>query len=132
MSGLYEELLTAAIQHLEELKDWGTKFVSLSHETLVGLENVSAPAGRSAEAAHQMVDDPNTSPWPAASRTSEQSRPQKLRTPAPWQIPLSTAAALQPQTMSTAQRPLATATASLSPEAKASAFTELRQRALAC
>ena len=39
MSGIYEELLAATIQHLEELRARGVKFVSLSRETVAALEN---------------------------------------------------------------------------------------------
>src|SRR5262245_16097990 len=45
MPDTYSELLDATIQHLESLKARGTKFVSVSHETLAALDRPAVKRG---------------------------------------------------------------------------------------
>ena len=121
MSIAYHQLLDGAIQHLQELKASGVRFVSLSPETLAALRQprpaapASSPATLAAPAPRPVVPRPVISalitpktvePKPALA--------QALSLPLPGETPVPTAAPM------------------LSPEAKAAAFAELRQRALAC
>jgi DNA polymerase len=121
MSIAYHQLLDGAIQHLQELKASGVRFVSLSPETLAALRQprpaapASSPATLAAPAPRPVVPRPVISalitpktvePKPALA--------QALSLPLPGETPVPAAAPM------------------LSPEAKATAFAELRQRALAC
>jgi uracil-DNA glycosylase family 4 len=112
MSDAYHELLDAAIQQLEELKSQGVRFVPVSTETLAAL---------------------NQSPRPVTKTTVT---PAIQATPKPAPVPLKPVEIKPAATMDfslglSGAAPAALAPA-LSPEAKASAFAELRQRALAC
>jgi DNA polymerase len=121
MSGDYHQLLDATIQHLEELKSQGVRFVAVSPETVAGLNQPARtiPARK-----------------PVASPTAEQPAPLKpLAKPTPLlpkpvqQKPAAPPAVLLPQ----AGEPVSTpALPAMSAEAKAAAFADLRQRALAC
>jgi DNA polymerase len=106
MSDLYTELLEATIQHLEELKSRGTRFVTVSPENLAALART--PRAKTAPAA-PVVD--NRPPKP----------PEPVRAAAATLIP-------EPATASDAAPPAL----ELSPDAKAAAFAELRTRAMAC
>ena len=44
MSALYEQLIDATIQHLEDLKAHGARFVAVSHETVAALKSTSSIA----------------------------------------------------------------------------------------
>jgi DNA polymerase len=115
MSVAYHQLLDGAIQHLQELKASGVRFVALSPETLAALRQprlaapaVSAPA------------PPAPAPRPVAP------------TPAKPALPMPTAATRSVAPPPRPEAPAPVATPVLSPEAKAAAFAELRQRATAC
>jgi DNA polymerase len=115
MSVAYHQLLDGAIQHLQELKASGVRFVALSPETLAALRQprlaapaVSAPA------------PPAPAPRPVAP------------TPAKPALPMPPAATRSVAPPPRPEAPAPVATPVLSPEAKAAAFAELRQRATAC
>jgi len=121
MSGAYNQLLDAAIQHLQELKERGVRFVALSPETLAGLSQA-----RPAAPVRSVPVPPAPTPRPVA-------KPLVSPTPPPTK-PVEPKPALA-QTLSLplpGETPAPVAAPGLSPEAKAAAFAELRQRALAC
>ncbi len=121
MSGAYAQLLDAAIQHLQELKAHGVRFVPVAPETLAALsqprkvmpaQSPSAPPAPPPRAEMK----PPARPAPAAPKPADQ-RPaveQMLSLALPGEAAITPSAAV------------------LSPEAKAAAFTELRERVLAC
>jgi DNA polymerase len=121
MSIAYNQLLDGTIQHLQELKERGVRFVSVSPDTLAGLSQArpAAPA-RSASAspapAPRPVAAPPAMPMPITPKPAEPkpALAQTLSLPLPGETPAPAAAP------------------ALSPEARAAAFAELRQRALAC
>ncbi len=131
----YDQLLDATIQHLEDLKARGVRFVPVSPETLGAL---AQPAPR------QPIS-------PGSSRREEAQIPQTavrqgLVTPATTiqkPIPAAPTSAIrtmksEPAPSTEIALPLAlpgeapAPTAPLSPEAKTAAFAELRTRVLAC
>jgi uracil-DNA glycosylase family 4 len=117
MSDAYHELLEAAIQQLRELKLQGVRFVPVSKEGLAALnerpraatKNISAPAPKI---------QPVPRPIPAPPVVS---KPVEVKPVAPIDLALDRAGEAPP-----AAAPV------LSPAARAAAFAELRQRALAC
>src|SRR5258706_12193958 len=116
MSDAFDQLLDATIQHLQELKTHGVRFVSISPEHLTALNGsrVTGPKGTFAPPPPaQPVSRPPVDPRPAV--------------PALPAVKSATAAGLSlgiPSEIAPAP--------ALSPEAKTTAFAELRQRALAC
>jgi uracil-DNA glycosylase len=111
MSDARQELLEAAIQHLEQLKSRGVRFVPVSMDLLAALGQPPKPAPRSVESEVRNLqsDTPHS-----VLRTSHSDAPHSaIRNP---QLEISSAPALP----------------ALSPEAKTTAFDALRQRALAC
>jgi DNA polymerase len=113
MSDAYHELLDAAIQQLQELKSQGVRFVPVSTETLAALDAIPRPAAKNISA-----PSPATQPAPIPPRAAP--KPVEIKPAAP-DLSLGL-----PGEMPSAAAPL------LSPEAKASAFAELRQRASVC
>lgn len=115
MSKAYQQLLDATIQHLEDLKAQGRRFVSVSTETLEGLHR---PGRRPPIKPVSPSTKPTTAPAPQAS-------PPKPNPPASTR---------ETSSLSSAQVEVAPAASSLplSAEAKTAAFAELRQRVLAC
>jgi len=117
MTDVYHELLDAAIHQLQELKAQGVRFVPLSPEGVSALNETPRPVVRkSSPVAPAVQAAPKT--VSAAPRIAE--KPVEIKS-APVIIP----APLAPAEASDAA-PL------LTPEAKAAAFAELRQRAMAC
>jgi DNA polymerase len=121
MSVAYHQLLDGAIQHLQELQASGVRFVSLSPETLAALRQPRPAAPASIPYA-----PPASAPRPVAPVAAKPApitpKPVEPK-PAPAQVlslPLS------------GQTPAPPVAPALSPEAKAAAFAELRQRATAC
>jgi DNA polymerase len=121
MSVAYYQLLDGAIQHLHELQARGVRFVSLSPETLAALRQpgpalpaASAPVAP-APAPRPLATLP-AKPTPVTPRRAAPAPPleQTLSLPLPGETPVPAPAP------------------ALSPEARAAAFAELRQRALAC
>jgi uracil-DNA glycosylase len=118
MSDAYDQLLDGTIQHLQDLKDRGVRFVSVSPETLAGLSQARPPAP---------TRSPPVSPAPA---------PRPVATPPANPTPI-TPKPVEPKPAPAQELSLSLpgetpAPAVLSPEARAAAFAELRQRALAC
>jgi DNA polymerase len=106
---------------LQELKERGVRFVALSPETLAGLSQA-----RPAAPVRSVPVPPAPTPRPVA-------KPLVSPTPPPTK-PVAPKPALA-QTLSLplpGETPTPVAAPALSPEAKAAAFAELRQRALAC
>ena len=121
MSVAYHQLLDGAIQHLQELKASGVRFVSLSPETLAALRQprpaapASSPVAPAAPAPRLVAPRP-VIPALITPKTVEPkpALAQALSLPLPGETPVPAAAHM------------------LSPEAKAAAFAELRQRATTC
>jgi len=113
MSDAYHELLDAAIHQLQELKTQGVRFVPLSSEGLSALNETPRPAAKRISAAVPTVQAASK-PIPTAPKPVE-IKPAPAIVP-PLATPAETSAAL----------PL------LTPEAKAAAFADLRQRTMAC
>jgi uracil-DNA glycosylase family 4 len=121
MSVAYHHLLDGAIQHLEELKASGVRFVSLSPETLAALRQ-PRPATLASSSIVSPVPVPRPVAPPPAKPTLTVPKPAEPK-PAPAQaLPLPLPV----------EPPVSAAAPTLSPEAKAAAFAELRQRATAC
>ena len=117
MSDVYHELLDAAIHQLQELKAQGVRFVPLSPEGLSALNETPRPiVKKSSPAAPAVQAIPKT--VPAAPRIAE--KPVEIKS-APVIIPAPAVPAEVPD-----------AAPPLTPEAKATAFAELRQRTMAC
>ena len=121
MSDSYHQLLDAAIQHLEELKARGVRFVPVSPESLAGLtqnqQRVSAkiPSAQSAPAPQTVEKQlAKTTPLAPKAETAKPVAEQAVSLSLPGQMVV------------------APATSGLSAEAKVAAFAELRQRAMIC
>jgi len=120
MADLYQQLLEASIQHLEQLRARGVRFVSVSQETLTELGQMSGAdlkaSVTAAKLAARPIEKPPVKPTPPAEKPMTRLPPreqalslilpgEEIVTPAPEAI---------------------------SPEAKAAAFSDLRNRAMAC
>ena len=114
MSSAYDQLLEAAIRHLENLQARGVRHVAVAPETLRAL---TLPPATTSSSAAPTPSRPPVSAEPArvAPKTSVIPMPP-IRTPAP--------AAVAPV--------VATALASAGDPAKVAAFAELQTRVLAC
>jgi uracil-DNA glycosylase len=137
MSDVYGQLLGAAIQHLEELKRCGVRFVSVSPETLAGLR--AAPTRIAPRTPAALRERPlaakEVGPFAATpGLTVAEKTPAQPRTPAvePKPIVRNATPAAAPELCLPAEPPAAALPAPLSVEAKTAAFADLRQRALAC
>jgi DNA polymerase len=133
MSDTYSQLLDAAIQHLEELKARGVRFVAVSPDNLASL--TARPRTPPAKAvALPRPAAPNIPPGTAVRLQSTTLKPPEQK-PAP-ELALPFAAGEQgisPGHFSQVEQAGAAAQApTLSPEAKAAAFAELRQRVMPC
>jgi uracil-DNA glycosylase family 4 len=132
MSDDYHQLLDAAILHLEELKSRGVRFVPVSSEALAALNQAPAitPAKKTFAAPAPEHRSPTrlvenqSIPNRAGSETGAPIMAAKPVEQKPA-TPLDLSLGLPPET------PAAPAP-TLSPEAKAAAFADLRQRAMAC
>jgi DNA polymerase len=113
VSDVYNELLDAAIQQLQDLKAQGVRFVPVSSDALAAL---SAPARAAIRPAAM------SSAAPAAAEVARQVAPA-----API-VPKSAELKPAPSLIQTPTPVLP----SLSPEAKSAAFAELQQRVMAC
>jgi len=106
----YQQLLEATIQHLEDLKAHGTRFVSVTPELVSQLAAArKAPlrqASIPAAPAESKVREPGSQAKAGVARESLLALPGEVST--------------------------ATSKPALAPEVKAAAFAELRQRALIC
>jgi uracil-DNA glycosylase family 4 len=119
MANDYHQLLDATIQHLEELKSRGVRFVTASPEALAGLNQrpQTTPLKTTAAKFAPAQKPPVFKPAPVENKKVEPKPVAEQATllPTPGE-PASATSALP----------------DLSPEAKAAAFADLRQRALAC
>ena len=165
MSGAYQQLLDAAIQHLQGLKERGVQFVPVSSETLAALNQPLRVAARHAprsdrdsplshslslsegervpKAGEGLVRGPEArrDAVEAAQRLTAPTAPvpRPVPQPAPRPAPIVTKPVEEKppaeQVLSSAlpaDTEVAAPAVELSPEAKAAAFAELRQRAMAC
>jgi len=119
MSDVYNELLDAAIQQLQDLKAQGVRFVPVSAEGIAALNGapraVTRPAPTApvqsapvaAEVTRRTAPAPVAAPKPPEPKPAPSIAPSLIETPAPV-LP------------------------ALSSEAKSAAFAELRERALSC
>lgn len=107
MPDAYLQLLDATIQHLENLKTRGVRFVSVAPQTLANLR--TAPVA--ARVAPGFAPPPNRKPVQSAPEVASPARPLRPAAAEPVAVPSVSAS---------------------TPEAKAAAFAELRQRVLAC
>jgi uracil-DNA glycosylase family 4 len=121
MSAAYHDLLDGTIEYLQELKERGVRYVSLSPETVTWLsQRRIAPAARSRStpvaAASPPIAAPPVKPVTIPSRPAEPkpAQEQGLSLSMPNEAPVP---AVAPP---------------LDPQARAAAFAELRQRAMAC
>ncbi len=121
MSDVYNELLDAAIQQLQDLKAQGVRFVPVSSEGIAALNGAPVPMARSAPSAP-------VRPTPVAAEVTRRSAVVATRTidPKPPEFKPATPVAPSP-----IESP-APALSSLSSEAKSAAFAELRGRVMAC
>lgn len=129
MSAAFDELLEATIQHLEELKRVGVRFVSISPETLANLSKarVRGP-GFAATKPEIGIQKAQIGP----EKLREFSQKTEVHKPA---VKPATPASPAEQSLSLThpgERIVAPAAVALSPEAKAAAFADIRQRAIAC
>src|SRR5437879_8098373 len=111
MSDAYLQLLEAAIQHLEEMKADGVRFVSVSPQNVAALSQ-----GK---------------PEPHWEKTVIAQIPVVPPAPKP-PVPFSASALRRPEPMPTPEPAPPSIIPSLTPEAKMAAFADLRQRAMAC
>ena len=112
MSALYEQLLDATIQHLQDLKGQGVRFLPVAPETLAALKSIEAaprvPMKTVAAPAPPTTSSVALPPAPASPSAS---------TPVQKSLPAPVASAPAP---------------ALDPQARADAMKELRERALIC
>jgi len=117
-SDAYNDLLDATIQHLQELKSRGVKFVPVSPATLTALNGPAATPQ-----ARKPVASP-IPPTPSTVRAPAPPVPKAIEQPSPVR---------QTDFLSPPAEPVsASSLPALTAEAKAAAFADLRQRALAC
>lgn len=122
MSSAYDQLLDAAIQHLESLKASGVRFVSVAPEALQALTQ----------------PPPRVAPSTPRVQTPDVNRPTPVPLPAPASKTQSPKLDIAPTSVEVGlpldlpgQAPVVLVTP-LSPEAKTAAFAALRERALVC
>jgi len=135
MSGAYNDLLDATIQHLESLKARGVRHVAVAPETLRALGQPAmiskgdfrAPAR---PAAAPPAPTAPTEPAPAAFREVPSAAPApsafKSSEPEPKPVRAAAVAPVSPAEPELEPKP------PLEPQAKAAAFAALRERVLAC
>src|SRR5262252_6986199 len=117
MSEAYDQLLDATIQHLQDLKARGVRFISTSPETLSRLTQPPFRVSTSTPPAPARPALAKPAPKPAAQPTKPAASTPAHEQSLALGLPGETAPAIPRQ--------------QLSPEAKAAAFADLRQRALA-
>jgi DNA polymerase len=121
----YQQLLEATIQHLEDLKARGTRFVSVTPELLTQLATPRKAASRE-------TSIPIPRP-PVEVKAAQPSLPDAKKAP-PVQPASEPKPTVGQSSRLTLPRKVSTAPSkpALAPEIKAAAFDELRQRALVC
>ncbi len=121
MSVAYHQLLDGAIQYLQELQDRGVRFVPVSPDTLEALSKPQ-PATAAARPSAPSVPAPAPAARPLAQPAVSPANAVETRPPSEPALSLP----LPGETIPAAPDP------GLTPEARAAAFADLRQRALAC
>ena len=122
MGTAFDQLLDATIQHLESLRAAGVRHVAVTNETLQAL---SQPAARGAHVSAAPVPAP-VSERPSQPAPAFQSRPMEaVAKPTPTKVEAA------PPLITPTESP-ASPKPALTAEAKAAAFADLRQRAMAC
>jgi DNA polymerase len=116
----HAELLEATIQHLQELKGRGVRFVSVSPETLSALANSKV---------QRFGFTPQKSAGPKTEVNGPKTETGKATTKPIALVPAAEQSLTFDPPGEKVAKPVAPA---LSPEAKAAAFADLRQRAMAC
>lgn len=119
----YEELLEATIQHLEELKGRGVRFVSVSPETLSALASSKVQKLGFTTQKHETKSQ-KSEVKSEAPGVSNRTAPKPAAATSPVLQPLAVELP--------GEKIVSSTTPALSPEAKAAAFADLRQRAMAC
>ncbi|HEV2434459.1 MAG TPA: uracil-DNA glycosylase family protein [Verrucomicrobiae bacterium] len=145
MSSTYDQLLDATIQHLEDLKSRGVRHVAVATETLRALAQPLAGKPQTVNSKSAASGAPSTASarreFPAQAGTVPGAPPiqSALRTPhsLPRQSEAATGAIPSPVTeqaslLSLPGETVPSQTPPLDPQAKATAFAALRERALAC
>lgn len=118
MPDLFDQLLDAAIEHLEELRAGGARFVNVSPQALNGLRQ-SAVKGAPAK--------PVAPVWPGRAVVPQTPNPAPIASTG-GALPLGS----EPVAPKSAPATPVIAAAGLSAAARAEAFAELRQRVLSC
>jgi len=118
MSDAFDQLLDATIQHLQELKTHGVRFVSISPEHLTAL---SAPRTEGSKRVVVSTPPPQPAVKPVLPSRPSGPVPSVVKPPAALDLSLGISGEVP-----------AVPAPVLSPEVKTAAFAELRQRALAC
>ena len=147
MAAPYDQLLDATIQHLEDLKARGVRSVAVSPENLAALaqpsarksqtSNVTAPATRTPGSGTARTESlkragPEAGAPPAHSATRTPSTLRSRATAEDGHSALPQPVAEQETLLSLPGERPPTQSPPLDPQAKAAAFAELRERALAC
>lgn len=117
----YEELLEATIQHLQELKGRGVRFVSVSPESLSALVQSKAQGAGFAtvrSASMRQISEAKESRPTSVKTATKTAAPSPAEPPMPVEVPK--------------EKRAGPAAPALSPEAKATAFSDLQRRAAAC
>ncbi len=126
MTDPYQQLLEATIQHLEDLKSRGTRFIAVTPELLAQAPTRSTPIRQTASASATTRAPIETSATPPSNL---ETKKPVAASPRPEPKPVATQTSLlslQGEVTAALEKPV------LAAEVKAAAFAELRQRALAC
>jgi len=130
MPTAYDQLLDATIQHVEDLKAQGVRFVSVSPETLRAL---AQPAPRPLfSSGSSPLEKAQTSKAEISQSLVTSAATIKIPASVPPQPPILPSATAMDLSFGLPGETPATPPPPLNPEAKAAAFAELRERALAC
>jgi DNA polymerase len=116
MSAAYDQLLDGTIQHLEDLKSQGTRFVLVSPEVVASLNQPGPTPGPA------LVAPPPARPAPQTAAHKQ----------AAAKFVATTLTSALDLTLGLPDETTATPKPSLTPEAKAAAFADLRTRAQVC
>jgi uracil-DNA glycosylase len=121
VSDAYNQLLNATIEHLEDLKAHGVRFVRVSPESLAGLNQDQQRVSAKLPGA-SYPPAPQTAQMTAAKMTPQKPKTGEAKPVAERALSFSLPS----------QSVMAPATSVLSADARAAAFAELRQRAMVC
>lgn len=118
----FDELLEATIQHLQELKGRGVRFVSVSPQTVSALaaSKVQRPGFSGRKPTSGVQKSQVSESKPEFGKVIQKSAPTHRADPSPPLLELP------------GEKIATSAAPALSVEAKAAAFADLRQRAMAC